>query len=339
MIVVMEGSATQADIDHVVAKLTESGFKAHVTVGVEKTIIGAIGDKRNMPIDSLGAAKGVLEIVPISNPFKLVSRESHPSDTIIEVKGVKIGGSNFVMMAGPCSVESREQLFSTAESVKKAGATILRGGAFKPRTSPYSFQGMGEPALKLLKEAGEKYNMPIITELMDADDLDAINEYADIIQLGARNMQNFSLLKKVGKLDKPIMLKRGGGATIEEFLMSAEYIMAEGNRNIMLCERGIRTMETKYTRNTLDLSVVPVVKKLSHLPVIIDPSHGTGKWYLVAPMARAAVAVGADGLMIEVHPNPDCALSDGPQQLTFENFDKLMGEVKQIAEFSGKKLN
>ncbi len=339
MIVVMEGSATQADIDHVVAKLTESGFKAHVTVGVEKTIIGAIGDKRNMPIDSLGAAKGVLEIVPISNPFKLVSRESHPSDTVIEVKGVKIGGNNFVMMAGPCSVESREQLFSTAESVKKAGATILRGGAFKPRTSPYSFQGMGEPALKLLKEAGEKYNMPIITELMDADDLDAINEYADIIQLGARNMQNFSLLKKVGKLNKPIMLKRGGGATIEEFLMSAEYIMAEGNRNIMLCERGIRTMETKYTRNTLDLSVVPVVKKLSHLPVIIDPSHGTGKWYLVAPMAKAAVAVGADGLMIEVHPNPDCALSDGPQQLTFENFDKLMGEVKQIAEFSGKKLN
>ncbi len=339
MIVVMEGSATQADIDHVVAKLTDAGFKAHVTVGVEKTIIGAIGDKRNMPIESLGAAKGVLEIVPISNPFKLVSRESHPADTIIDIKGVKIGGNNFVMMAGPCSVESREQLFSTAESVKKAGASILRGGAFKPRTSPYSFQGMGEPALKLLKEAGEKYNMPIITELMDADDLDAINEYADIIQLGARNMQNFSLLKKVGKLNKPIMLKRGGGATIEEFFMSAEYIMAEGNKNIMLCERGIRTMETKYTRNTLDLSVVPVVKKLSHLPIIIDPSHGTGKWYLVSPMAKAAVAVGADGLMIEVHPNPDCALSDGPQQLTFENFDKLMGEVKQIADFSGKKLN
>lgn len=339
MIVVMEGSATQADIDHVVEKLTEAGFKAHVTVGVEKTIIGAIGDKRNMPIESIGAAKGVLEVVPISNPFKLVSRESSAVDTVINVKGVKIGGNNFVMMAGPCSVESREQLFSTAESVKKAGATILRGGAFKPRTSPYSFQGMGEPALKLLKEAGEKYNMPIITELMDADDLDAINEYADIIQLGARNMQNFSLLKKVGKLNKPIMLKRGGGATIEEFLMSAEYIMAEGNRNVMLCERGIRTMETKYTRNTLDLSVVPVVKKLSHLPIIIDPSHGTGKWYLVAPMAKAAVAVGADGLMIEVHPNPDCALSDGPQQLTFENFDKLMGEVKQIAEFSGKKLN
>ncbi len=338
MIIVMEPKASQEQIQHVIDKLTEAGFKTHLSRGVEKTIIGAIGDKRLMPIESLESASGVLEIVPISRPFKLVSREVKPEDTVIQVGNVKIGGGHFVMMAGPCSVESREQMIETAKAVKAAGANMLRGGAFKPRTSPYTFQGLGEQGLKYLAEAREITGLPFITELMDSEDLDLVAKYADVIQLGARNMQNFSLLKKVGKIKKPVMLKRGGNATIEEFLMSAEYIMAEGNTNVILCERGIRTMETKFTRNTLDLSVVPVVKRLSHLPVVIDPSHGTGKWYLVEPMSKAAVVAGADGLMIEVHPNPDCALSDGGQSLTPENFSSLMSQVAKLVEFTGKKI-
>jgi 3-deoxy-7-phosphoheptulonate synthase len=332
MIIVMKSDATAQQIGHVVDKLAALGFKTHLSEGVERTIIGAIGDKRAVSPQSLTALDGVAEVVPIRRPFKLVSREVKPRDTIIDVGyGVSIGGSDqLVVMAGPCSVESREQLFETAQAVKDAGATILRGGAFKPRTSPYTFQGLGEEGLKLLAEAREALKMPVITEVMDSEDVELCAYYADILQLGARNMQNFSLLKKVGRLNKPVMLKRGPSATLEEWLMAAEYILSEGNAQVILCERGIRTVETQYTRNTMDISAIPVAKRLSHLPVIGDPSHGTGKWYLVGPMAKAAIVAGADGLMIEVHPRPEEALSDGPQALLPDTFATLMAELRAM---------
>ncbi len=332
MIIVMKPDATPQQTTHVLDRLASLGFKTHLSQGVERTIIGAIGDKRAVSPLSLTALDGVAEVVPIRRPFKLVSREVKPSDTIIDLAfGVSVGGSDqLVVMAGPCSVESREQLFETARAVKDAGATVLRGGAFKPRTSPYTFQGLGETGLKLLAEAREAFKMPIITEVMDSDDVELVAHYADILQLGARNMQNFSLLKKVGRLAKPVMLKRGPAATLEEWLMAAEYILNEGNPHVILCERGIRSVETQYTRNTMDISAIPVAKRLSHLPVIGDPSHGTGKWYLVGPMAKAAIVAGADGLMIEVHPRPEEALSDGPQALLPDTFARLMAELRAM---------
>lgn len=332
MIIVMKKDATTAQIRHVVEKLDALGFKTHLSEGVERTIIGAIGDKRAVSPQSLTALDGVAEVVPIRRPFKLVSREVKPADTVLDLGyGVSLGGSDqLVVMAGPCSVESREQLFETAQAVKAAGATVLRGGAFKPRTSPYTFQGLGEEGLKLLAEAREAFQMPIITEVMDSEDVPMVAHYADVLQLGARNMQNFSLLKKVGRLSKPVMLKRGPAATLEEWLMAAEYILNEGNCKVILCERGIRSVETQYTRNTMDISAIPVAKRLSHLPVIADPSHGTGKWYLVGPMAKAAIVAGADGLMIEVHPRPEEALSDGPQALLPDTFAGLMAELAAL---------
>lgn len=333
MIIVMKTEATRDHIDGVVDRLTKLGFKTHLSQGEERTIVGAIGDKRNVEAETLLRMPGVLEIIPIKRPFKRVSREFHPADTVVTAGNVRIGGSaDLLVMAGPCCVESRDQLMETALAVRKAGATVLRGGAFKPRTSPYSFQGLGVKGLELLAEARELTGMPIITEVMDPEDLDACAEYADILQLGARNMQNFSLLKKVGRLQKPVMLKRGMAATIEEWLMSAEYIVNEGNDQVILCERGIRTVETQYTRNTLDVSAIPVIKRLSHLPIIADPSHGTGKWYLVAPLAKASVVAGTDGLMIEVHPRPEEALSDGPQALTPRSFTKLMQELQAMKQ-------
>lgn len=333
MIIVMKSDASAEQIQHVIDRLSTLGFKTHLSQGVERTIIGAVGDKRAITQDSLMLLDGVSEVIPIRKPYKMVSREAHPEDTVIRVGSVEIGGhEKLVVMAGPCCVESREQLLETAEAVKNAGATILRGGAFKPRTSPYSFQGMGEEGLKILAEARERFDMPIITEVMDTEDVDLCAEYADILQIGARNMQNFSLLRKVGKTNRPVMLKRGLAATVEEFLMSAEYILSEGNRHVILCERGIRSVETTHTRNTLDISVVPVIKRLSHLPIIVDPSHGTGHWYLVPPMAKAGLVAGADGLMMEVHPRPEEALSDGPQALLPKTFAKLMQELQAMKD-------
>lgn len=340
MIVVMRSDASEEQIGHVVEKLKKLGFGVHVSRGIERTVIGAIGEERmSVKLETVQMLPGVSEIVPIQKPYKLVSREFIAEDTVVGVtSSLFIGaGKPVAVIAGPCSVESREQILEVAEKVKRAGAVALRGGAFKPRTSPYSFQGLGEEGLKLLKEAKEKTGLPIVTEVLDVRDVTLITRYADVIQIGARNMQNFTLLREVGKTGKPVLLKRGAGSTIEELLMSAEYILSEGNRNVILCERGIRTLET-YTRNTLDLSAVPVIKKLSHLPVIVDPSHGTGKWDLVPAMAKAAVAAGADGLLIEVHPCPDEALSDGPQSLKPDTFARLMEELKLIAQAVGRSL-
>ena len=331
MIVVMKSDATKDQVLEVQAALKKAGFDTHPIVGVERTVIGAIGDKSGLDIRTIEMLPGVSEIVPIRKPYKLVSREIHNEDSIIKISDtVSIGGKlPVVVMAGPCSVENEAMIIEIAHKVKAAGATVLRGGAFKPRTSPYSFQGLGETGLKYMAKARAETGLPIVTEVMDTRDVLLVAEYADILQIGARNMQNFNLLKEVGKTKKPILLKRGPASTIEELLMSAEYIFSEGNPNIIFCERGIRTMEN-YTRNTLDLSAIPVIKSLSHLPVIADPSHGTGIWSLVEPMALAGVAAGAHGLMVEVHPTPKSAQSDGPQSLTYENFDKLMDKVSQI---------
>lgn len=329
MIIVMEQGASDAHIRHVMASVEAKGLKAHLSKGVNKTIIGVIGDKRRLSQMPLESYPGVVKVVHVSEPYKLAGREFHPDDTVIRVGNVVIGGEEPVVMAGPCSVESREQLLVTAKAVKEAGAHILRGGAFKPRSSPYSFQGMGEEGLKLLAEAREATGLPVISEVMDPENLDLVNAYVDILQIGARNMQNFHLLKQIGRLDKPVMLKRGLSATIEEWLMSAEYILSEGNPNVILCERGIRTFETQ-TRNTLDLSAVPVVKHLSHLPIVVDPSHGTGKRRYVPAMAKSGLVAGADGLMIEVHPNPEQALSDGPQSLTLPEFSALMEDIRRL---------
>lgn len=333
MVIVMNKRATQRDVEQVVSFIKDSGLDVHLSKGREVTIIGVIGDRNRIIDKPIELMSGVEKIVPIMEPYKLASRSFKPEPTVIKIGDVEIGGGELVVMAGPCAVESREQVLKTARAVKKAGAKILRGGAFKPRTSPYSFQGMEEEGLKILAEAREETGLLIITEVVRADTLEIVSSYADIIQIGARNMQNFHLLKEVGRTDKPVMLKRGMSATLEEWLNAAEYIMNEGNFNVMLCERGIRTFET-YTRNTLDLSAVPAIKHLSHLPIIVDPSHSTGKWRMVAPMAKAAVIAGADGLIIEVHPNPKEARSDGPQSLTIENFENLMEELKSIEEFT-----
>jgi len=339
MIIIMKQDATDEQINHVAERLRKLGFGVHLSKGVERTVIGAIGDKRILMTENIQMFPGVSEIVPISKPYKLVSREFKHDDTVIKIsEEVSIGDKEkIVVIAGPCSVESKDQILDVAKKVREAGASALRGGAFKPRTSPYSFQGLGEEGLKMLGEAKKATGLPIVTECLDPRDVNLISKYADVIQIGARNMQNFMLLKEVGKTMKPILLKRGPGSTIEEFLMSAEYILSEGNRNVILCERGIRTLET-YTRNTLDISAVPVIKELSHLPVIVDPSHGTGRWKYVPAMAKAAIAAGADGLIIEVHPHPDEALSDGPQSLTPENFTNLMKDLKAIAEATQRKL-
>ncbi len=331
MIIVM-ASRKPEDVAYVVSRIEEMGYKAHVLEGVEKTVIAAIGDERGKHrLVALESLPHVEKVVPILKPFKLASREVRKEDSIIDVGKVKIGQGYFCIMAGPCAVESREQIMETAEFVKKCGAHILRGGAYKPRTSPYSFQGMELEGLRLLKEASEKYDIPIVTEAMTVEQVPVVADYADIIQIGARNMQNFGLLRAVGKLNKPILLKRGMMSTINEWLMSAEYIISEGNPKVILCERGIRTFETE-TRNTLDIQAVPVVKKYSHLPIIIDPSHASGQWDLVIPMSRAAVAAGADGIMVEVHPNPAEALSDGAQSLKLSKFEQLMKEIKPLVE-------
>ncbi len=333
----MKNNATKEQIDAVLKRIDEIGMKAHPVYGEEKTIIGCIGDENILRAHPVDAFDGVELVQPIAKPFKFASREFKKEDTIVEVKGIKIGGGNFVVMAGPCSVEGREMLFETAKAAKAAGAQILRGGAFKPRTSPYDFQGLGEEGLKYMQEAANEYGMAVVTEIMDPRDIDLIEKYTDMFQIGARNMQNFSLLKAVGKSNKPVLLKRGMAATLKDLLMAAEYIISEGNQNVILCERGIRTYET-YTRNTIDMNVIPSVKELSHLPIILDPSHGTGKRSLVAPLAISGLVAGADGLMIEVHPKPEVALSDGPQSLRFNEFSDLMAKVKRYLEFENRQL-
>ena len=337
MIIVLRPDITQEQMDHIVKKLRDLGLQAHISRGVERTVIGAIGDEAVLRTIPLEAFPGVEEVHPILKPYKLASREFKKENTVINVGGVEIGGNKIVVMAGPCAVENRTLLIEIAKEVKAAGAGFIRGGAFKPRTSPYTFQGLGEEGLKYLAEARERTGLPVVTEVMDPRDMDLIVKYADIVQIGARNMQNFILLKEVGSYHKPVLLKRGISATIKEWLMSAEYIMAGGNHNVILCERGIRTYETA-TRNTLDLSAVPVLKQLTHLPVIVDPSHAVGRWDLVAPMARAAVAAGADGLIIEVHPNPEEALSDGEQSLKPGVFKRLMEDLKPIAKAVGREM-
>ncbi|MFZ5597691.1 MAG: 3-deoxy-7-phosphoheptulonate synthase [Bacillota bacterium] len=337
MIVVMNHRAEKKDIDAVIEKLQSRGFQIHLSEGVERTIIGAIGDKTRIGDLSLEALPGVEKVVPILMPFKLASRNFKSQDTVIKVGDLEIGGDTIQVMAGPCAVESKEQLFEAAYRVKEAGATILRGGAFKPRTSPYSFQGLEEKGLEMLAEAREATGLYIVTEVMDPRTLPLVAQYADIIQIGARNMQNFFLLKEVANYNKPVLLKRGLSATIEEWLMAAEYIISGGNPNVILCERGTRSFET-YTRNSLDLTSVPVLKHLSHLPVVVDPSHAIGKWRYIQPMARASIAAGADGLIIEVHPNPAEALCDGPQSLTPENFSVLMDDVRKISKLMNRNI-
>lgn len=339
MIIVMKQGATDEEIQNAINRINELGYKEHVIKGVERTVIGAIGDERGKyMLESLVSLNGVESAMPILKPFKLASAEGRPERSQLPMgEGVEIGGDQIIIVGGPCSVESREQIMESAEVVKAGGGHVLRGGAYKPRTSPYSFQGMAEEGLKLLAEAREKTGLPIQTEVMDSEDIDVCCEYADVLQIGARNVQNFSLLKKVGMTNKTIFLKRGMSTTIEEFLMSAEYIMSQGNPNVVLCERGIRTFETA-TRNTLDITAVPVLKEQTHLPVVVDPSHAAGAWRYVAPLAKAAVAVGADGLMLEMHPEPERAMSDGPQSLKPGKFVSLVEELKVFAEAVGRTL-
>jgi 3-deoxy-7-phosphoheptulonate synthase len=338
VVIVMKDTATEEQIEAVSARLHEFGLEVHKVVGIQRTILGAIGDVSTVDHRDFEVMDGVFEVHRISEPYKLAGRTFHADDTIIKVKNAVFGGDQITVIAGPCAVESEQQLFTIAKAVRDAGAKVLRGGAYKPRTSPYAFQGMGEDGLKLLKAASIEFNMPTVSEIMRESQLDALVEYCDILQVGARNMQNFPLLKELGKVRKPILLKRGMSARIEELLMAAEYIMSGGNYEVILCERGIRTFET-YTRNTMDISAIPVVKKLSHLPMIADPSHGTGLRSKVAPLARAAIAAGADGLAIEVHHDPDHALSDGPQSLYPSQFARLMEEVRMIAWAIGRKID
>lgn len=338
MIIVLRPDATKKQVNHIVDRIKRLGLRPWVSKGVERTIIGVIGKEDVIRAQPLEVFPGVEKVLAILKPYKLASRDFRKEGTIVDVGGgVKIGTERVVVMAGPCSVENERLLITIAKRVKKSGATVLRGGAFKPRTSPYAFQGLGLKGLKFLAEARKETGLRIITELMDIRNLDLLLKYADIIQIGARNMQNFNLLKEVGKTKKPVVLKRGMANTIKELLMSAEYILSEGNFNVILCERGIRTFEDA-TRFTLDVSAVPVVKNLSHLPIIVDPSHATGRWGLVGPCAKAGLASGADGLMIEVHPNPEEALSDGEQSLYPENFEKLMEELKKVAEAVGREI-
>ena len=324
MIVNMSEKATEQEIEHVIDRIREAGYQPHITRGTERTIVAAVGSGRRHEIEALQVAPGVDNVVAIAQPFKLVSRQVKPERTIVKVNGVAFGGPKVVVIAGPCSVESREQLMDTARAVKRAGAAMLRGGAYKPRTSPYDFQGLGLEALKILREAREETGLPVVTEVMSTEDVDIICEHVDMLQIGARNMQNFALLRRLATVNKPIMLKRGPSATVKEWLLAAEYLLAGGNDNVVLCERGIKTFESEMTRNTLDLAAVALVRELSHLPVLADPSHGTGKRELIAPASRAALAIGADGLIIEVHPCPERALSDGAQSLTLEEFARLM---------------
>lgn len=335
MIIVMNPKCSEREVAHVKNELTRQGLGTHLSQGETFCIIGVVGETRSLDSNKLLTFDGVDKILKVEEPFKKANRLFKPEDSVIDVNGTLVGGNHLGIMAGPCSVESEEQIIEIAKSVKASGANFLRGGAFKPRTSPYSFQGLELEGLKLLKRAKEETGLSIVTEIMSTDYIDEFVRDVDVIQVGARNMQNFDLLKQLGKTNKPILLKRGLSSTIEEWLMSAEYIMAGGNENVILCERGIRTFEP-YTRNTLDLSAIPVIKKLSHLPIIIDPSHAGGYWYLVEPMAKAAIAAGADGLMIEVHNDPQHALSDGQQSLKPELFDKVMQKVKVLAEMEGK---
>lgn len=339
-IIVLSRDATEKQLRHIIKKLESRGLQANISKGTERTIIGVIGDTSKVTEEEENAIRvmqGVEDVMRILKPFKLASRDFKAEDTTINVRGNIIGGRKIHVFAGPCAVENKTILMNIAEKIKDAGATFIRGGAFKPRTSPYSFQGLGEEGLKYLSEVRKKTGLPVVTELMDPRDMEVISKYVDIIQIGARNMQNFRLLLEVGGSRKPVLLKRGLAATIKEWLMAAEYIMSRGNESVIMCERGIRTFETA-TRNTLDLSAVPVLKKLTHLPVIVDPSHGVGKWDLVAPMSKAAIAAGADGLMIEVHTNPEEALSDGEQSLRPDAFRKLMKELKPIAAAVGREI-
>ena len=328
----MNADATQADIEGVIQAIEEKGLEAKVMEGAHQKIVGVIGDKTKLAATPLDAMHGVETTVAISKSYKLASREFHPAATVVDIRGIKIGDGTPVVMAGPCAVESREQLLETAEIIKEGGAQFIRGGAYKPRTSPYAFQGLEEEGLKYLAEVREKTGLAVVTEVTVVEAVDTVAAYADLLQVGARNMQNFGLLRAVGRAGKPVMLKRGLAATIDEWLNAAEYIMNEGNPNVILCERGIRTYET-YTRNTFDVSAIPAIKHLSHLPIIADPSHGTGKWRMIKPVSLASIAAGADGLIIEVHPNPARALSDGPQSLTPENYRNLMASVQKLSRF------
>ena len=336
MIIILKMKATEQDLGRVVNRIEESGLKVHLSKGTERTIIGVIGDERKMDVQSLEVLPGVERVVRVLRPFKLASREFKPDDTVVQVSDdVQVGGNQIVVMAGPCAVENERDLMETAFAVKASGAQVLRGGAFKPRTSPYSFQGLGKDGLRLLAKARDASGLSIVTEVLSPGDVDLVSEFSDILQVGARNMQNFSLLHAVGESRKPVLLKRGMSATVEEWLMAAEYVLAGGNTQVILCERGIRTFET-YTRNTMDVSSIPLVKQLSHLPVIADPSHGTGLRSLVPALARAVVAAGSDGLLVEVHPNPEKALSDGPQSLSLGEFSALMRDVSRVAGSVGR---
>jgi 3-deoxy-7-phosphoheptulonate synthase len=337
MIVIMKPGATTSQMSNVIARIEQMGCQTHISEGEERTIIGIIGNGRPLDREQIQRMAGVDRTVPILRPFKLASRDFHPQDTVVKVNDVSIGGRQLAVMAGPCAVESTDQLLETARAVKESGAHILRGGAFKPRTSPYSFQGMGEEGLKILAAARQETGLPVVTEVMEPQMVPLVSAYADVLQIGARNMQNYSLLHAVGEAQRPVLLKRGMMCTIEELLMAAEYILSHGNNRVALCERGIRTFE-RYTRNTLDISAVPLLKQLSHLPVIVDPSHGTGKWELVEAVSRAAVAAGADGLLIEVHPRPEEAVSDGAQSLKPARFAALMEGLRPIAEAVGRTL-
>jgi 3-deoxy-7-phosphoheptulonate synthase len=334
----MQEAASEEQIQQVIERLINMGFEVHRSTGARQTVLGAVGARHEFDIRDVEVLPGVGEVHRISSPYKLVARSFRPEGTVVKfANGVSIGGDEVVMMAGPCSVESREQIFAVAESVARSGAKFLRGGAFKPRSSPYTFQGLGEEALKLLREAADMYGMLVVTEVMEISQIALMLPYVDVLQVGARNMQNFNLLRELGKVRKPVLLKRGIAATIEELLLSAEYLLAGGNYEVIVCERGIRTFET-YTRNTLDISAIPIVKKLSHLPIVADPSHGTGRRDKVSPMGRAAIAAGADGLLIEVHNCPDKALSDGAQSLYPEQFAQLMGELRVIAPAVGRRV-
>jgi len=338
MIIVFKKGASKKEVDSLIKRVKSLGLKAMVSKGTERTIVGVIGPEDVIRLHPLEVYPGVEKVMTVLAPYKLVSREFKKEDSVIKIKGdVEIGSKKITVIAGPCSIESKEQLREVAQKVKESGALILRGGAFKPRSSPYTFQGLGEKGLKILKEVSEEFDLPTVTEVMDTRDVGLVAAYTDILQIGARNMQNFNLLKEVGQTKKPVILKRGLSATIKELLMSAEYILSEGNFNVILCERGIRTYED-FTRNTLDLSAVCAIKQLSHLPVIADPSHACGKWGMVSPLSKASIAAGADGLLIEVHPNPQEALSDGPQQLLPENFSTLMKELKKVAEAVGRQM-
>ena len=335
MLIVMNHNATKADVDAIAEVVKDMGFRAEPIPGSERTAIGVLGNHGYVDDSKILEMSGVQRVIHVSKPYKLVSRDFHPEDTIVDVAGVKVGqGCRPVVVGGPCAVESEEQIIKTALFVKKCGADMLRGGAFKPRTGPHTFQGMREEGLKLLAKAGKESGLPIVTEVMSPDNVGLVAEYADLLQVGARNMQNFDLLKEVGRIRKPVLLKRGMSATIEEFLAAAEYILAEGNENVILCERGIRTYETA-TRNTLDLAVAPLIKELSHLPIMVDPSHATGKRSLVPPMTLAALVAGAHGVLVEVHPEPEKALSDGPQSLTFQGFERMMDDVRRLTGFLG----